>query len=549
LPPEQPNRPQDKGGGIPVLVGASSERGPIHDVNEDAWASVAMRQGRVLVVADGMGGKSAGAQASRLAVSSIQAFLANASGPNVPTQIRGALEEAHERIRTQGDRVDALNRMGCTCAVAVITEDSVCIGHTGDTRIYRVFASGAVARLTRDMTLLQEKLDDRAVGEADSRQHPDARVLRGYLGQTGKLRLTVPRNPIPIEVGDRILVCTDGVTGHVEDDEIAELTLAHGPEEAARRIVELARSRGSRDDATLVLAELVTEERAAQKSPKGKRRPETAPDIEPPPAGPAPTRTESPSSAPPPWTPGAARRDQGARRRRTTWIALAAFVLMVAALAVAIDLWRERGAPASPTAPGIPAPLPPAVEPEAPEPGATPEAPPEAGAEERASAPADIAAARQGLMAPPGTADEDAGARALTLQDILATDTPTSRRMMSIFRGQLRSQVLSGPRPSPLIDPSQLPTPLPTLLSKPAARVEADPDLRIAADRERAELLHSHLATLVLLGDVAQLEELDSQLTFREGDPHIKRMLLQLLARDPGPILESWTELHLLYGR
>jgi hypothetical protein len=152
-------------------------------------------------------------------------------------------------------------------------------------------------------------------------------------------------------------------------------------------------------------------------------------------------------------------------------------------------------------------------------------------------------------MAPPGTADEDAGARALTLQDILATDTPTSRRMMSIFRGQLRSQVLSGPRPSPLIDPSQLPTPLPTLLSKPAARVEADPDLRIAADRERAELLHSHLATLVLLGDVAQLEELDSQLTFREGDPHIKRMLLQLLARDPGPILESWTELHLLYGR
>lgn len=529
---------------LQIIVGSSTDAGSGHDENEDAVGEVRLRMGHVLIVADGMGGKQGGSTASKVAVNAIGARLSTSSDAAMThMELKDALEHAHQQVQRLGSFVTTEKRMGAACAVAIIADGAASIGHTGDARIYRVLRSGSIARLTRDMTVLQDRLDDAELEPHESYGHPDGRVLRGYLGQQGRLKSTVPRNPIPLQPGDHIVLCTDGITSVVTDEEIAHHVVQRKPQEAADALVILARQRGSRDDATIVIAlvsDPVSAEVRNEPEPTG-----VSPSIEPsapkadtkPPTplaiGPMPAPME-PFTAPPP-------------RSMVTTIAF--WVIVVAALGcialAALILLRDP-----PSVRTVPLGKPISSETTEPQPDTLADTPEEEDPytdddDDLAENTEDIAAAA--LPKPDTTTgtEQPTAKAALGIAALLDKPTATSFQMRQILTGELRMQLLQAGRPAQLPHVDSLPLTMPDIFRVPAPDIETDPALRASADKLRARILMELVTILIQEADITGLRDLEAQLTYRSEEPHVARMLLQFVLLKPDKVLTEWAYQHL----
>ena len=221
--------------------------GKLRKQNEDAaWFDEARA---VFAVADGMGGHLAGEVASRMAIEAVQRMARENERPGIAA-LREAVACAHETILTHAqDHIECAG-MGTTLSVLWLGENYAYIAHVGDSRIYRL-REGSLTQITQDHSLVEELVRVGLITREQARTHPRRNIITRALGTHGEnepdLLVT------DVQDGDVFLLCTDGLTGMVPDDEIERTLRDCGIEAAADRLLALALDAGGRDNVTLIL--------------------------------------------------------------------------------------------------------------------------------------------------------------------------------------------------------------------------------------------------------------------------------------------------------
>ena len=225
------------------------------DNNEDAY--FVDPQQRFFLVADGMGGQSAGERASGLAMEivpqKLQLMDFNRSGDDqVVKAIDDSVSQANYEIMALGEVDSKLKNMGTTIAFLVQAAGTMFAGGVGDSRVY-LLRNGKLETLTTDHSLTQALLDAGTLTAEEAANHRYKNVLYRYLGCKEGGQGTNPKQ-LKTEVGDRFLLCSDGVTGGADDAILAKLLAAGSdPQQTAEAIVQAATDGGSKDNITGVV--------------------------------------------------------------------------------------------------------------------------------------------------------------------------------------------------------------------------------------------------------------------------------------------------------
>ena len=258
-------------------VAAVTHPGPAGKANEDRFAVSAHRLSKtdptpalLAVLADGVGGHRAGEVAAEMAVETISRMVAESDASQPAAILTRALAHTSQLIFEQSQRDLAQIGMGTTAVCAWIIGERLYAASAGDSRLY-LLRDGALHCLTTDHTWVQEALELGTLSPEEARGHPNAHVIRRYLGSRHplradlRLRLEAEENDTQAEAnqglrlrpGDRLLLCSDGLTDMVEDDEIlAALKAGQTSEEALYGLVELANQRGGHDNITILCLEM-----------------------------------------------------------------------------------------------------------------------------------------------------------------------------------------------------------------------------------------------------------------------------------------------------
>jgi protein phosphatase len=212
----------------------------------------------LLIVADGMGGHSGGEIASALAAGSIIEYLRpRLTAATAPGEVEGLMAEAVERageaIRLRAAEDSRLQDMGTTLVLAICRGNQIHLGHMGDSRAYLV-ADGTLRRLTRDHSLVGEMIESGELTPRRARRHPLRNVITRSLGGRGVSKLD--QQTLNWKAEDCLLLCSDGLTNMVEEDDLLKVILRAGGElgQACRMLVEKANAKGGRDNISVILA-------------------------------------------------------------------------------------------------------------------------------------------------------------------------------------------------------------------------------------------------------------------------------------------------------
>ena len=227
---------------------AVTDTGRQRRANEDSL----LARSPLFVVADGMGGAQAGEVASRLAIESFQPGIEDASRPEVA--LATLAQEANSRIHRRSHANAAQAGMGTTLTAVYVGEDDVAIAHVGDSRAY-CLRDGELLRLTDDHSLVDELLRQGRLTPEEAVEHPQRSVITRALGP--ELTVEVDTRSFHARGGDVYLLCSDGLTTMLSEEEIAELLRGHPRlRDAGEVLVAAANEAGGRDNITVVLLRL-----------------------------------------------------------------------------------------------------------------------------------------------------------------------------------------------------------------------------------------------------------------------------------------------------
>lgn len=273
-------------------VAAASHPGMKGKNNEDRYAVSAHRAGGkrgvpslLAIVADGVGGHRAGEVAAEMAVEMICRAVEQSDASQPVATLRDAIVTASQAIYLQSIENPAQQGMSSTCVCAWVLGDRLYLASVGDSRVY-LFRSGEIYQLTTDHTWVQEALETGAITEEEARNHPNAHVIRRHLGSQQPvepdLRIRLDMNGtkeksetnqgVRLLPGDRLLLCSDGLTDLVQNEEIANILKAHPLEDSVARLVNLANARGGHDNITIVSMEVPRRESMPVGTPARARR-------------------------------------------------------------------------------------------------------------------------------------------------------------------------------------------------------------------------------------------------------------------------------------
>jgi len=246
---------------MPVSWAAASDRGLRRASNEDHYSARADLG--LFVVADGMGGHAAGEVAARVAVQAIEAVIER-TAPAAPGELdedpavtrevrrlRAAFTHANDRIREEAARTEARRGMATTVVALLLANEVATVAHVGDSRAY-LWRRSALERLTEDHSWVAEQVRAGALSATAARRHPWRNVVTRALAGGATLQVEVQRRPL--ESGDRLLLCSDGLCAVVADAQIGAVLARPQPARAmCDDLIAAANARGGPDNVTAVV--------------------------------------------------------------------------------------------------------------------------------------------------------------------------------------------------------------------------------------------------------------------------------------------------------
>ena len=232
--------------------GSATDVGRIRKINQD----FPLERANLFAVADGMGGHAGGEVAAKVAVETLQQAF-----ERTPTTdgLRAAFDEANREVWTQSQANPELRGMGTTLtAIALVGgsggHDTIALANVGDSRAY-VYSGGSLVQVTDDHSLAEERMRHGEMTEAEAAVHPQRHILTRALGVSSEVEPDMWE--LELHTGDRVLICSDGLSNEVGLDEMASiLGEIDDPEQAARHLVDVANEHGGADNITVVVVDV-----------------------------------------------------------------------------------------------------------------------------------------------------------------------------------------------------------------------------------------------------------------------------------------------------
>jgi protein phosphatase len=234
---------------VEVRAGSLTDVGRVRELNEDACFAGE----HVFAVADGLGGHRAGEVASDLALGSVRAL--DESEPRAAAKgLADAVRKGNRAVNERAEGDDSLRGMATTMTAMVISGNTAFIAHVGDSRCYLI-RGGVITQLSRDHTLVARMVSEGRLTPEQAEAHPQRSVLTRALGADKDV--DVDESRVTLIDGDRVLLCSDGLTGMLSDEEIRDYASSGADlDEICRRLVDAANERGGQDNITVVLIDV-----------------------------------------------------------------------------------------------------------------------------------------------------------------------------------------------------------------------------------------------------------------------------------------------------
>ncbi len=211
----------------------------------------------LFIVADGMGGHNAGDYASRNTTQIIVDEIQQCEESNPIKSIRAAIEVANNRIREKSLETEAYEGMGTTVVVATIIDNYLYVANVGDSRLYLIDES--INQITRDHSLVEEMVQMGKIDRDSARTHPDKNIITRAVGASEEVKIDF--FDIKLKVGDLILMCSDGLSNMIEDEEIRMiLNGQRDVVEKAEELIKTANKNGGRDNIAVIIIEPFADE-------------------------------------------------------------------------------------------------------------------------------------------------------------------------------------------------------------------------------------------------------------------------------------------------
>ncbi len=248
-----------------IRYAAKTDVGMKRSHNEDYFALIEDEQ--LFIVADGMGGHACGEVASKLSADVIGEFYRHSKDQDatwpyrydhnlsyVENRLVAAVRLANARIHQKSQSDAGLRGMGTTLVGALVLNDTIYVAHVGDSRVYRV-RNGDIKQLTRDHSLLEDYRDARPdMTEEEARNFPHKNVITRALGMRDNVQVDI--NKFEIQDGDRYLLCSDGLSGMLDDDALHEIIMANEDlEQGVSELIRRANEAGGTDNITAMVVE------------------------------------------------------------------------------------------------------------------------------------------------------------------------------------------------------------------------------------------------------------------------------------------------------
>ena len=238
-----------------ISWGARSDVGLVRGHNEDSF----LLQAPLFVVSDGMGGHAAGEVASSIAVETV-GREAPATADDV--LLGAAVESANRNVIEAAEQGIGKPGMGCTATAVIIEKNLLAVAHVGDSRAY-VLREGTLVRITHDHSYVEELVDSGQITADEARTHPSRSIITRALGSDPDMY--ADHFSLEVNDGDRIILCSDGLSSMVPDSEIESLAVSSAtPKQAADNLVAAALTAGGADNVTVVVVDILNDGQAEE---------------------------------------------------------------------------------------------------------------------------------------------------------------------------------------------------------------------------------------------------------------------------------------------
>jgi serine/threonine protein phosphatase PrpC len=247
--------------GMEIIGAMRTDTGLVRTLNEDSVAWVTphdddANRGSLALGADGMGGHAAGEVASALAADVVRRLYYDLDGP-IPQVLASAFAAANRAIIEYAQEHPECRGMGTTCTVLAFRDSQAWLAHIGDSRAY-LLRDRHLTQLSEDQTLVAKLVSEGTITQAEADQSPMHNVILQALGTTANIKPMIGAKGLPLQSGDVLILCSDGVSNMVPDGKIAEVASRLPPQEACDALIEAALAAGGHDNASLGVFSVTT---------------------------------------------------------------------------------------------------------------------------------------------------------------------------------------------------------------------------------------------------------------------------------------------------
>ena len=235
------------------MVGMLSDIGNYRKINEDYVNFLEDEHLKVYVIADGMGGHNAGEVASRMAVESTMEYIRlNKDYSSVEELLVDSILYSNKKIYELSNVDHEMNGMGTTITVCLIKDCKIVVANVGDSSCYLIKDS-KITKVTKDHSLVQQLIDEGSITELEAVYHPNKNIITRALGTN--IELKVDTFNLEIQESYKIIMCTDGLSNEVTPREMYDIAIHNDVDTSCKKLVELSKSRGGRDNISVIVFE------------------------------------------------------------------------------------------------------------------------------------------------------------------------------------------------------------------------------------------------------------------------------------------------------